>query len=85
MIRHAFPHIKRFDYCVLSHEVGALKPAPAMYQAALRHAECRPEECFFTDDIEEYVDGAKRMGIDAVQFTGYEALLGELRSRGVEV
>jgi putative hydrolase of the HAD superfamily len=85
MVRGNFPHIGHFHHCVLSHEVGALKPDPAIYRAALDNAHCRPEECFFTDDIPEFVEGARRMGIDAVQFAGYEALLGELRRRGIEV
>lgn len=85
VVRGSFPHIGYFDHWILSHEVGALKPDPAIYNAALSHAQCQPGECFFTDDIPEFVEGARRMGIDAVQFTGYEPLLGELRARGIDV
>jgi FMN phosphatase YigB (HAD superfamily) len=46
-------------------------------------AGCRPEECFYTDDIAEYVEGARRMGIDAVQFQGAEQLESELLARGI--
>ena len=53
---------------VLSHEAGAMKPTPLIYQKAVEAAGCLPEECFFTDDIPEYVEGARRYGIDAVQF-----------------
>ena len=85
MIRDTVPHISHFDHLVLSYEVGAVKPDSAIYRAALDHAECEPAECFFTDDIPEFVEGARRMGIDAVQFTGYETLLREFRLRGIEV
>jgi FMN phosphatase YigB (HAD superfamily) len=44
-----------------------------------------PGECFFTDDIPDYVEGARRMGIDAVQFESHEQIVGELRARGVAV
>jgi HAD superfamily hydrolase (TIGR01509 family) len=60
-----------------------MKPDPAIYQAAITAAGCRPEECFFTDDIAAYVDGARSMGIDAVQFQSAEQVLRELAARGV--
>ena len=50
---------------------------------ALELAGCRPEECFFTDDIPDYIEGAKRAGIDAVQFQSGEQIEAELRARGV--
>lgn len=85
MVRETYPILGHFDHLVLSHEVKAMKPEPAIYQAALANAEARPEECFFTDDIAAYVEGARTMGIQAEQFLGYEKLLGDLRARGVVV
>jgi glucose-1-phosphatase len=83
MIRENYPIVGHFDEYVLSYEVGALKPSPAIYAAAIRAAQCRPEECFFTDDIPAYVEGARQSGIDAVAFTGANRLEMELRARGV--
>ena len=80
-----FPHFRHFHHRVLSHEVKALKPDPRIYSEAVRNAGCRAEECFFTDDVQAYVDGACAAGLDAVQFTGLEKLVADLRSRGVEV
>jgi putative hydrolase of the HAD superfamily len=68
---------------VLSYEVKAMKPDPRIYAAAVEAARCAPQECFFTDDIPEYVEGARRAGIDAVVFEGQEALERELAARGV--
>ena len=85
MIEEVYPHVHHFDHHVLSYKVGAMKPDEAIYREALRHAVGAPGECFFTDDIPEYVEGARRMGIDAVQFQSHEQILGELRARGVEV
>jgi putative hydrolase of the HAD superfamily len=83
-IRAAFPHLLRhFHRMALSYEVGAVKPQPEIYRAAIAMAECRPEECFFTDDILEYVEAAKRLGIDAVQFESREQVERELRARGL--
>jgi glucose-1-phosphatase len=83
MIRGAYPHLKHFHNLVLSYEVGAMKPDEAIYRAALDCAGCRPDECFYTDDIAEYVEGGRRLGIDAVQFESREQLERELRARGI--
>jgi len=84
MLRDNYPIFRHFHELVLSYEVGAMKPAPAMYEEALRRARCRPEECFYTDDIAEYVEAARRHGIDAVQFQSAGQIERELRARGVE-
>jgi FMN phosphatase YigB (HAD superfamily) len=84
MIRRNYPLIRHFHELILSYEVKAMKPSPEIYRAAVARAGCRPEECFFTDDILEYVEGARGTGIDAVQFRSAEQLEEELRSRGIE-
>src|SRR5688572_7751723 len=85
MISAHYPLLKHFDERVLSYRVGALKPDPKIYRAAIDAAQCAPEECFFTDDIAAYVEGARRQGIDAVQFQNRAQIENELRRRGVEV
>ena len=84
MVNATYPLLRHFHHKVLSHKVGALKPSPAIYAEALKHAEAAPEECFFTDDIPAYVEGARAAGIDAVQFESQAQIERELRSRGVE-
>jgi putative hydrolase of the HAD superfamily len=76
--------MRHFDDTILSHEVGAMKPEPKIYEAAIEAARCRPEECFFTDDMPAFVEGARQHGIDAVQFTGLPQLENELRARGIQ-
>ena len=83
MIRQTYPLLRHFDDYVLSHEVGALKPSPLMYEAAIARARCEPGECFFIDDIPAYVAGAQAAGIDAVQFQSEAQLKTELASRGI--
>jgi glucose-1-phosphatase len=81
MIRANYPLLRHFHALVLSYEAGAMKPSPAIYAKAVEAAGCLPEECFFTDDIPEYVEGARRFGIDAVQFLSAEQITAELRRR----
>jgi glucose-1-phosphatase len=83
MIRGAYPHLRHFHDLVLSYEVGALKPDAAIYRAAIERAGCEPQDCFYTDDIPEFVEGGRRLGIDAVQFESREQLEGELRARRI--
>ncbi len=84
-IHETFPLLRHFDHFVLSHEVKAMKPDPAIFAHAISHARAEPGECFFTDDIADYVEGARRQGIDAEQFLGLDKLLVDLRRRGVDV
>ncbi len=83
MVRERYPHLRHFDGYVLSYEVGALKPSPEIYREAIRCAGCRPEECFFTDDIASNVEAARREGIDSVQFHTLSQLEEELRAREI--
>jgi putative hydrolase of the HAD superfamily len=83
MIRRTYPVLRHFHELILSYEVKAMKPQPEIYRAAIERAGCPPEECFYTDDIADYVEAARRIGIDAVQFRGVGELEEEMRSRGI--
>jgi putative hydrolase of the HAD superfamily len=84
LVLDSYPIIGQFHDHILSYKVGAMKPSPKIYQAAIEAAQCAPQECFFTDDIPAYVDAARQHGIDAVQFQSCEQIRRELRDRGVE-
>jgi HAD superfamily hydrolase (TIGR01509 family) len=83
MIEQTYPLMRHFHDRILSYQVRAMKPSPEIYREAIAHAGCRPEECFYTDDILDYVEGAKREGIDAVQFESSAQIQRELETRGV--
>jgi len=83
MLKEKYGLLRHFDDMVLSYEVGALKPSPLIYREAIARAQCQPEECFFTDDIAEYVEAARKEGMDAVQFQSRGQLEGELLARGI--
>jgi glucose-1-phosphatase len=82
-LRERYPILNHFDAYTLSYQVGAMKPSERIYAAAVENAQCKPEECFFTDDIEKYVEAARSFGIDAEQFVGEETLRAHLRNRGM--
>lgn len=86
---HFRRHIRRvpvfplFDTVTVSFQVGALKPDPAIYRDALRKLGLPPEECVFIDDIREYAEGARAVGIHGIRYTGHAGLLRDLSAVGV--
>ncbi|MCA8987978.1 MAG: HAD family phosphatase [Planctomycetaceae bacterium] len=84
-IRDRFPILTLFDHYVLSYEVRTLKPDPGIYEHAVSLAGQPAPNCFFTDDIAVNVEGARHVGLQAVQFKNPSQLINELRSRGVMV
>jgi putative hydrolase of the HAD superfamily len=83
MLERTYPLLGQFDDKVLSYRVRAMKPSPAIYREAIARAACRPEECFYTDDIADYVAAAKREGMDAVQFESRAQIEREMLARGI--
>jgi FMN phosphatase YigB (HAD superfamily) len=75
--------LRHFHGLVLSYEVGAMKPDPKIYRAAIDRAGCLPGECFYADDIPAYVEAARAVGLDAVQFENLAQLQRELTARGI--
>lgn len=64
-----------FDGHVVSCDVGVIKPDEKIYRILLDKYDLKAEECFFIDDVEENITGAKKVGIDGIVFNGdYEAL-----------
>lgn len=82
-IQERYEFLNLFDALTTSFQVGALKPDTAIYEDALLKANCKPEECFYTDDIEEYVLKARTFGIKAEVYTETESTRLALASLGV--
>jgi putative hydrolase of the HAD superfamily len=83
MLENSYPIFQYFYGYILSYRVGAMKPDPAFYDAALKMAGCPPEECIFIDDLPENVAGAQRAGFDGILFTGFPQLARDLAKRGI--
>jgi putative hydrolase of the HAD superfamily len=76
--------IKNFAKLILSHEVNAVKPEEKIYKAVEAFTRLLPEEHLFIDDILEYVNEAKNLGWDGIQFLGYENLVEELQKWNIQ-
>lgn len=55
-----------FESFVISSQLGTLKPAPHMYETALKELGVTAEEAIFIDDNPKNCEGAIALGIDAV-------------------
>jgi len=77
-----FDFFKLFDGYVLSYEVQARKPEKKIFQKALEIASCSAKDCFYTDDILDYVETARSLEIDAEHYTSSSTLLTHLSHRG---
>lgn len=80
--KHYKEMFEPFDDFILSYEVGHAKPEPEIYMAALNKSPFAASQCFYTDDIPEFVEAATRVNIPSMVFTGIDPLREELRSRG---
>ena len=63
--------------------MGASKPSPVIYQAALKACKSRAQETVYIDDILAYVEAARRLGMSAIQFQSPEQLRADLKALGV--
>jgi epoxide hydrolase-like predicted phosphatase len=72
-----------FDVEVISALVGLVKPDPAIYRLALERLGTAPEATVFVDDYEPNVASAAALGIRAIHFVGYEALILALQRHGM--
>jgi putative hydrolase of the HAD superfamily len=82
-IRENFPALDHFDDFVLSHKAGAVKPSAEIFQSVVKIADCAPEDCFFIDDLKVNVEGARKYGINALQFVSQTQLEQELKTLGL--
>lgn len=82
-IKKRFPEILIFDDYILSYEVGSIKPEALIYKEALRRAEFQAQQCLFIDDIQENVEAAQKLGIQAIQMEPQTDLGAVLMDRGL--
>lgn len=62
--------LRMFDGIVFSAPLKMAKPDPEIYRYLYRTYNLNPEECFFIDDLEKNIRGAKETGMDGIIFTG---------------
>jgi HAD superfamily hydrolase (TIGR01509 family) len=71
-----FPARARIYSCA----VRASKPSPVIFQAALEAVGARASEAVFVDDILEYVEAARSLGLQGIHYRNPAQLRADLRS-----
>ncbi len=61
-----------FDWTFVSHELGMMKPNPAIYEHAIATVGLPPEQLLFLDDYEDNVLAARTLGMRAVHVNGID-------------
>jgi 2-haloacid dehalogenase len=79
--RGRFEFLEWFDGLMVSGEERITKPDPAIFQLLLDRFGLDPAATVFVDDSEANVAAARRLGIDAIRFTGHDELRRELVAR----
>ncbi|MEI6085451.1 MAG: HAD family phosphatase, partial [Verrucomicrobiota bacterium] len=78
-----YPWINDFDGVILSHEVGLLKPAAAIYELAVKQTGVPAARVVFIDDLSANVQGARAAGLQAIHHQSPEQTRAELTKLGV--
>lgn len=85
--REGIPALSLFDGVLISADYKLLKPEKEIYEALYEKFNLKPEECFFIDDVQKNIDGARATGMDGhCYYHGdIEILKKDLISKGVKI
>lgn len=72
-----------FDEVVVSFKVNLMKPDIRIFKKILDKLDLSADECVYIDDIKEYADAAKRIGMHGIHYTSYEKLVALLNELGI--
>ena len=80
MIYEKYSFLKLADEMIISSKINLLKPHKEIYEYMLKSLDLTAEECLFIDDTLVNVEGAEKLGINAIQFENPELLEKELKN-----
>lgn len=74
-----------FHPLLLSYAIEVKKPNLKAYEILLKTLEMPPQSVIFIDNKKENIEAAKSLGIDSILFFNRDQLVGELKTRGIEI
>jgi len=77
--------LSHFDSLVLSHEIGARKPAAEFFRHCQVLAGAQASECVFVDDLVANIEGARAFGFHGIVYRPHTNLAESLRALGVMI
>ncbi len=84
-LQKRFKFLDNFDVWALSYEVGFNKPTKELFEELIRKSNVKANEIIFADDHDENVEGAKKVGIHAFIYEGFDKFIEKLKTLGVNV
>ena len=78
-------YYKLFDFLVLSHRLGFVKPDDEIYKYSIVKSKVNADEILFIDDQEVNISAAQRNGMKGVVFKDEEQLKVELRNFDIKL
>lgn len=81
------PALALFDGYLISADYKLLKPEKEIYYALFERFNLKPEECYFIDDVQKNIDGARAVGMDGhCYYHGdVEILKNALREKDIKI
>jgi HAD superfamily hydrolase (TIGR01509 family) len=70
--------VKLFDNLALSFNIGHTKPEPEAYEYATRKLEVELSECVFIDDRLHFVEAARELGMQGIEYKDFKQMKNEL-------
>jgi len=74
-IEEQFGWLKSLDKLFYSCDFNLLKPSQEIYEYVINELRVDARECLFIDDLKENVEGARKVGMEAIQFKEVGALI----------
>jgi len=78
-----FDFFRFFKHRIYSFVVGASKPSPLIFRAALQACKTTADNAMYIDDIPSYVEAARQLGMSGIVFHSPEQLIADLGQFGL--
>jgi HAD superfamily hydrolase (TIGR01509 family) len=80
-----FDFFRFFKHRIYSCVVGASKPSPLIFRAALQACKTTADNAIYIDDIPAYVEAARQLGMTGILFHSPEQLIADLEPFGAKL
>jgi glucose-1-phosphatase len=77
-----FDFFRFFKHRIYSCAVGASKPSPVIFRAALQACKTTADNAIYIDDIPVYVEAARQLGMSGIVFQSPDQLMADLEPFG---
>ena len=86
-VKKNIPVLELFDGFVASSDYQVIKPEKEIYNILYEKFSLKAEECYFIDDVQKNIDGARETGMDGHCYSHgeLEILKEDLRQKGVKI